>query len=193
LIVGAVLAVAAALALVISDALGWSLDAVVLVGAAAGGVLGLVADRGPVNRVLAFLVGILAGAIGYVLRAAVFPDNTNARALTAALVILVVALVAGVSASRLPLWAGLLGVGALAGAYEEAFTASPGSVLTTLPVWLTSVLVMAAVGFAASVFFGTRPEAEEYHPRRARGAEPGDGDVQEEDVHLDDVLARGSN
>lgn len=193
IIVGAVLAVAAALALIISDALGWSLDAVVLVGAAAGGVVGLVADRGPVARVLSFLLGILAAAIGYVLRAAVLPDNTNARALVAALVILIVALIAGVSGNRLPFWAGLVGVVALAGAYEEAFTASPGSVLTTLPVWLTSVVVMAAVGFAATVFFGESPDgAAEYQPRRARTASPGDQEATE-DVHLDEVLARGSN
>gem|GEM_PF-6357748 len=194
IIVGAALGAAAAVGLVLTGLFGWSLDAVVLVGAGAGGILGLVADRGPVQRVLAFLVGMLVASVGYALRAAVLPDNTTARALVAFLVIALIGVIAGVSGSRLPLWAGLLGAVALAGAYEEAFTDSPGSLLTTLPIWLTAVLFMAAVGFAATVFFGRdSAEAEDYQPRRARGVSPAGEGVEEEDVHLDDVLAQGRN
>jgi hypothetical protein len=156
-------------------------------------VLGLVVDRGPVGRILAFLMGMVVTAVGYALRAAVLPDNTFARALAAALVIVLIAVIAGAARKWLPFWAGLLGMVALAGAYEEAFTDSPGSVLTTLPPALTSVLLMAAVGFAASVFLANPDDSDEdYEPRRAKQVAPPDETAapEEEGVRLDDVLQR---
>lgn len=192
---GLVLAVAAAAGLLVGDAFGWDLDAVVLLGAAAGGVLGLVADRGPVARVGGFLVGVLAAAIGYALRAAVLPDTTTARALVVVIVIMLAAVVAAATFGRLPLWTMLLGAAALAGAYEEAFTDSPGSLLSTLPVWLSSVLVMSAIGFAATVFFGGGGTDEEPHRTRKSRASgpPRQAEPEEETVGLDEVLHKGGN
>ncbi len=195
LLVGAVLAVAAAVALILGDGLGWDLDPYILVGVGAGAILGVVVDRGPVGRILAFLAGIVVTAVGYALRAAVLPDNTNARALAAVIVILLIALIAGAARKWLPFWAGLVGMVALAGAYEEEFTRSPGSLLTTLPPALASVLITAAVGFAATVFFSKADDdGDEYEPRRARQTSPTSDEVVEEDVRLDDVMQQqGAN
>jgi hypothetical protein len=192
---GLVLAVAAAAGLLLGDVLGWDLDAVVLLGAAAGGVLGLVGDRSPVARLLGFLLGAVAAAIGYALRAAVLPDTTSARAVAVVLVILIATGIAAVSFGRLPLWSLLLGAAALAGAYEEIFTDSPGSLVSTLPVWLTSVLIMSAIGFAATVFFsGSGDEQEPQHQRRGRAASPSPQQApDEESVGLDEVLHKGGN
>jgi hypothetical protein len=190
-LVGAAVAVAAGVVLLLGDALGWGLDAYILVGAGAGAVLGLVVDRGPVGRVLAFLIGMIVTAVGYALRAAVLPDNTFARALAAALVIVLIAVIAGAARKWMPFWAGLLGMVALAGAYEEAFTDSPGSVASTLPPALASVLLMAAVGFAAGVFLARPNDSDEdYQPRRAKQVSPTDDEVVDEEVGLDDVLQR---
>ena len=86
---GLVLAVAAAAALLIGDGLGWDLDGVLFLGIGVGGALGLIPDKTPVARILGLLLGLLAAAIGYALRAAVFPDNTTARAVAVALVVLI--------------------------------------------------------------------------------------------------------
>lgn len=191
---GVVLAVAAAVALLLGDALGWDLDAYLLVGVGAGGVLGLVPDRSPVARVLGFLLGILAVAIGYALRAAVLPDSTTGRAVAAVVVLLLALGLVLLTFGRVPLWSALLGVAALAGAYEEAFTDSPGSFLDTVPVALTSMLAMAAVGFAATVFFAdTEAEAGGGRRKRASTTSPPEPEP-EETVSLDEVMTgQGGN
>jgi hypothetical protein len=55
------------------------------------------------------------------------------------------------------------------------------------------VLLMAAVGFAASVFLAKPDEGDDgYQPRRAKQVAPPDETAapEEEDVRLDDVLQR---
>lgn len=194
LISGGVLAVAAAVMLLLGDMFGWGLEAVVIAGAAAGGVLGLVNDRGPLPRVLGFLIGMVLTGVVYGVRALLLPDSTSGRALAVVILFVLVAAVAALTFGRIPLWTLLLGVAALAGPFEAVFTDSPGSVLSTLPVWLTSVLVMAAVGFAATVFFsGSEEEEEPRRTRHSRSTSPSAEGVEEEEVGLDDVLHKGGN
>ena len=187
---GVVLALASAAVLLLGDGLGWNLDGVLFLGAGVGGALGLIPDSTPLGKLGGLLLGVLAAAIGYALRAAVLPDNTPARAVA---LLLVIALAVGLvllTFGRAPLWSALLGVGALGGAYEVAFTASPGSVLTTLPVAATSLLLMVAVGFAATVFFADSVDTDEQEAegRHRSGADPDEAQAPEETASLDDVL-----
>lgn len=189
---GLTLAVAAGAVLVIGDGLGWNLDGFLFLGAGIGGAIGLIPDASPLGKVGGFLLGVLAASIGYVLRAALLPDNTTARALA---LVVVIALAVGLvllTFGRAPLWSALLGVGALGGAYEVAFTDSPGSVLTTLPVALTSMLLMVAVGFAATVFFAATPRGDADGPPQHRRRAPSDGadaiDDTSTSASLDEVL-----
>lgn len=192
---GVVLALASAAVLLLGDGLGWGLDGVLFLGAGVGGALGLVPNGTPLGKLGGFLLGVLAASVGYVLRAAVLPDNTPARAVA---LLLVIALAVGLvllTFGRAPLWSALLGVGALGGAYEVAFTDSPGSVLTTLPVAATSMLLMVAVGFAATVFFSPVGADDDTSPPGRRTAPPGDDDAaQQPSASMDEVLTgRGNN
>jgi len=195
ILAGIVLALASAAVLLLGDGLGWGLDGVLFLGAGVGGALGLVPDSTPLGRLGGFLLGVLAAAIGYALRAAVLPDNTMARAVA---LLLVIALAVGLvllTFGRAPLWSALLGVGALGGAYEVAFTDSPGSLLTTLPVAATSMLLMVAVGFAATVFFSPAgSDDDDSPPPERRTAPPADEEAAEDpSASLDEVLSGQGN
>lgn len=191
---GVTLAVASAVALLVGDGLGWDVDSVLFLGAGVGGALGLVTGSSPLARVGGFLLGILAASVGYALRAALLPDSTGGRALA---VVIVVALAVGLillTFGRSPLWSALLGVGALAGAYELPFTDSPGSLTSSLPATLTVLLFMVAVGFASTVFFAEDDGSDTEPQRRRRSREIDDGGEAaeaDETASLDDVLTGG--
>jgi len=62
--------------------------------------------------------------------------------------------IAAASHTRIPLWSLLVGVAAVVGAYEEAYTASPSQFLDQSFSSVTSVLLAAAIGFLASSILG---------------------------------------
>ena len=85
---GVVLALASAAGPLLGDGLGWDLDSVLFLGAGVGGALEFVPDSTPLGKLGGLLLGVLAA--GYRLmrsRAAVLPDNTQARAVALLLVI----------------------------------------------------------------------------------------------------------
>ena len=151
---GIFLAVLAALIVLLSGFLGPDVQGVVLLGAALGGALGLVPDRSPAQRVGAFAVGFVAAWIGYLLRAATLPDAPSGRAVAVLVVLLVCLAVAAASRGRLPLWAALVGAGAMAGSYEAAYAADPTAFLASSPASATAVLLTAGAGFVATSLLG---------------------------------------
>ncbi|GAA4355406.1 hypothetical protein [Angustibacter luteus] len=160
---GFVLAVMAALVFGVGHLLGWDLDHVALLGAALGGVIGLVPDRLPWQRIAGFGVGFAAAWIGFALRAAVLPDTAGGRAVAAFIVILLCMGVSVLSGTRLPLWAMLVGVAAIVGAYETTYTDSPSQFLSESPQAATQVLLAAALGYLATAFLGPAVEANREH------------------------------
>jgi hypothetical protein len=147
LVTGLCLAVLAAAVIALSETLSLDLEHVALLGAALGGVLGLVGHRPGWGKVAGFGVGFLAAWLGYALRAGFLPDAPAGRAVAAFLVVAVVAVVAAVTGGRLPLWSGLLGAAAIVGAYEDAYTAAPPQFLSDSPGAATTVLLAVALGF----------------------------------------------
>ena len=143
LFIGLLLTIAAVLLVALGSAL--DVERVAAVGFGAGAVLALVPDQGPLTRFSGFALGFVVAWGGYVARAAVLPDSTSGRAVALGLVVAVVVL--GATLLRLPLWAGLLGVAALAGGYEAAFTLAPAEVATTSLSAVTSLVVAVGVGF----------------------------------------------
>lgn len=157
LLPGAALAVAGALVVLLGSWLQLEIDAVVVLGVALGGVVGLVGDRTPVLRAAAFLSGLAVCGICYLLRAALLPDAAAGRAVFVFLVLLLCVGIATVSIGHLPLWAVLAGVAALAGSYEAAYSAAPSRVLETAPGGVTTVLLTAAVGFCVTALLSALP------------------------------------
>lgn len=192
-VAGVALALVMVVLLVVGDGLGWDLDGYLVLGAGVGAVLALVPDRSPLARLSGLLLGVLAAAIGYALRAAVLPDTTTGRALALVIVIAVAVGFVLLTFDRVPLWTAFLGVGALGGAYEVAFTDSPGSFLSTLPATASSALLVVAAAFAATLFFAPSATDEVDRPpgrrRRPAGGDAAQDVEPEATASLDEVLS----
>lgn len=173
LLAGAVLAIITTAIVLLSDALGLDAQGVALLGTALGGALGLVPDRSPAQRALAFGVGFVASWFGYGLRAAALPDTAGGRAVAVLVVLAICLAVAGLSRGRLPLWAAFLGAAAIAGAYEPVYAEDPTAFVTSSAATATSVLLAAGAGFLATALLGPQVEAERERERvEARLFEP---------------------
>ena len=199
LVAGGTLALAAGLLADQGSVLGADLPHTALLGAALGAVVGLVPDRSVVGRTAAFLAGFGTAWVGYALRAGVFPDVPLGRALAAVIVVGVITTVAAVSAGRLPLWSGLVGAGALLGAYETTFVTTPTGFLQDSMTAATTVLVSAALGLlvATTVEGLMAPAATSAAAAPGVVVVPGprssvDGDVAPADAGLDITTPRTS-
>jgi hypothetical protein len=145
LVAGSALALAAGVLIDQGSHLGADLPRTALLGVALGAVVGLVPDRTVTARTGGFVTGLLAAWVGYALRAGFLPDIAMGRAIAAVTVIGVVTAVATATAGRVPLWSGLLGAGAMAGAYEAAFAATPTSFVTDSMTAVTTTLLASAL------------------------------------------------
>jgi hypothetical protein len=180
LISGLVLAVFAALIIGLGELFGLDLQPVALLGAALGGVLGLVPHRFPFGKLGGFALGFVIAWVGYALRAAVLPDAAAGRAAAVFVVVAVIAGCCALSAGRIPVWSALLGAAALAGAYEEIYTSAPSQFLKESPTAATTVLFAAALGYLATTLVGEREEqvvAAEGEQERGRHARRADDDA----------------
>lgn len=166
LFIGLLLTIAAVLLVALGSAL--DVERVAAVGLGAGAVLALVPDRGPLTRFSGFALGFVLAWAGYVARAAVLPDSTSGRAVALGLVVAVVVIAA--TLLRLPMWAGLLGVAALAGGYEAAFTLAPAEVATTSLNAVTSLVVAVGVGFLAGAVAPSADVVDATAPKQLGGA-----------------------
>jgi hypothetical protein len=148
LVTGGLLALFAALLAQFGGSLGLEEVRSALLGAAIGAALGLVpGNDSSYGRVVGFIVGFALAWIGYALRAGLLPDSGSGRALAAFLVIAVLTGICAATMGWMPLWTGLLGVAALAGAYEFAFGIDPTAFLSQSVTAATTVLLAAAVGY----------------------------------------------
>lgn len=165
---GIALSLAPALVLLIGAWLELDLEPVALLGVAVGAIIALVPDRSPFIRLGGFAAGLMIAWVGYLARAAVLPDTAGGRAVALSLVLLVCVVLAIVWGSA-PLWAVLLGVAAVAGAYETTFAATPTEVLSASLSVITALLMTVAVGFLAAATFapanGPRSQTLTQEPR----------------------------
>jgi len=155
--VGLSLAILAALAVLAGEAFGLPLQSAALVGFAIGAAVGLINDHGPLARILGLGIGLVSAFIGYAVTAQFFPDTTSGRAVGLALTLGLVTVLVVATMGRIPLWTGLLGTAAFAGAFQASFAESPSSILTDGPIAFTTLLVTLSLGFAVSVLFSTTP------------------------------------
>lgn len=158
-VTGALLAAVGAVAVYLSDWLNLGLWSA-LFGAGIGAVLGLIPDRGPLPRLLAFLIGLVVAWLGYALRAGALPDSVSGRAIAVVVVIAVITVICGLAGGRLPFWAALLGACALAGAYESDYVAAPYNFLSESIIAISALLVPVALGFLVAVLTSTTSDDE---------------------------------
>jgi hypothetical protein len=192
---GAVLALAAMIAVLVGSALDLELESAALLGGALGAVIALVPDRSPLFRLAGFAAGFVIAWAGYVIRAQFMPDTSAGRAEAVGVVVLLCVGVAALSADRLTLWTVLLGAGAFAGAYEFTYNAAPPEILSTSLSTATTMAFNVALGFFAGALVAplTGPAQEE--PRRRRTPDSGDAHLataRDEDRTALDALMKES-
>jgi hypothetical protein len=189
-VAGLLLAAATGVLILLSDPLRLNLAEFTLVGVSVGAVLGLMAERVVWDRVAGFAIGLVAAWVSYGARAGFLPDSSVGRAVALVGLLLFLVLVVWLAGGRLDLAPMLLGVAALAGAYELTFIEAPPRFFQESPVALTGVLLAAAIGFACTVLAATliRPDRL---PGRHRDRDGGDGGEETEaKVPFDEMFYR---
>jgi len=164
------LALCAAVVLLIGG--GSDLEHVALLGAALGGVVGLVPHDPPLGKLGGFMLGFVSAWTAFGVRAALLPDTTIGRAVAAFLVILICGVGVALSAGRVPLWSALIGAAAIVGAYETSYTAAPTQFLTASPQAATTVLLAAGFGFIGTTLVNILIKGAEKLPPHVPPAVP---------------------
>lgn len=139
---GAIVALLAALVAVSGGAIGITTVWPVLLAVA----VGLAARPLTLGRVVAYVVGATASWIALAIRAGYLPDVAASQAVVVVGAVVLLTVIAALTADRVPLWAGLAGYAAFAGLYEPMFAATPTAFLTESPPALVTVLLAAGVG-----------------------------------------------
>jgi lysylphosphatidylglycerol synthetase-like protein (DUF2156 family) len=187
---GLLLAVVSGVLIILSEPLSLHVEGVVLLGVAVGALLAVVGDHAAWEKLAAFAIGLVATWLAYGMRAGFLPDSPTGRMVAAVGLIGLLVLVAWLSAGRLELWPMLLGVAALAGAYEFTFTAAPPRFVQESPVALTGVLLAVAFGYAVvtlvTMLVGPDRQAVRQRPGRAGPDET----EAETEVPLDEMFHR---
>lgn len=179
---GLVLAVVAALVADHGGHLGDAFARAALLGAALGGVLALVPAR-PVGKAIGFVLGALFALVGFALQAQLLPDVPMGHAVDAAAVVLLATAVAAASRGRLSLWAQLLGIAGMVGAYATTFALSPTTFLSDAPTAASAMLLASAVAFVvlslldASMESSADPSSATA-PGEAPADDPGDAGLE---------------
>ena len=148
-------------------------------GGAAASYLG-----GP-NHMLArgiwLFVGVLFGAIGYVLGASIFPDTNVGLFFGGVVPITLTALATMWTKRQTDFLAGILGVGALTGVYAFQFNLDPQSLNYSLPVAMGQTIYPLALGFLAgmAVQWLTKSDAQVEAEKDAGSVEAEPADVSD--------------
>lgn len=164
LIGGVALALVAAAAVYVGDALNLGLSNPLL-GVAAGGVLAFAPGEHKLGRLGGFLIGLVIATLGYGVNAQFLPASSGGVAVTAIITVLLATAVAAASVGRMPLWSLLLGVAAMVGAYEYTYDDKPYDFLNSAPATLGALLVTFGIGYlTAALVDWLFPEQEESAP-----------------------------
>lgn len=109
------------------------------------------APRMSPGTIVAVVIGASSWWAAMGLRAGVLRDANSSEFLAAAAAIALVMLAAAMSRERIPMWAGLVGIGAFAGLYEPQFAANPTLFLEESPLALASLGVATSIAALAGV------------------------------------------
>ncbi len=139
---GAVVALVAAILAVTGEAIGITTVWPVLLAVAVGLALAPMA----LGRMLAFALGSVVSWAVLAMDAAALPQAAASDVIVVVVGVVVLTVIALLTADHVPLWAGLAGYAAFAGLYEPMYAAAPTLFLSESPVALATVLLAAAIG-----------------------------------------------
>jgi len=108
--------------------------------------VGLAARPLTIGRVVAYVAGAIISWVMLAVRAGYLPDVVASEAVVLVVGVVLLTILAVLTADRVPLWAGLAGYAAFAGLYEPMFAEVPTAFLTESPAALVTVLLAAGAG-----------------------------------------------
>jgi hypothetical protein len=122
-----------------------------------------------IARGMFLLLGVVFGALSFVLGAVAFPDTNLGLLLGALVPILFAALAATFTRSAETLLVMLLGAGSMGALYTTDFFADPQSINYSLPIAISQVMIAVSLGYALGVLAktfspGPKPAAEAASP-----------------------------
>lgn len=103
------------------------------------------------SRGLWLFVGVIVGALGFVLGASALPDTNLGLLLGAVIPTLILATLTMWTKRQSSFLAGMLGNGAMAGVYAHVFDADPQSINVSAPIAMGQTILPLGVGYLAAV------------------------------------------
>ena len=103
------------------------------------------------SRGLWLAVGVLVGAIGFVLGAAAFPDTNVGLWLGGIVPVLLLALLTMFTKRQSNFLAGVIGSGAMAGVYANVFNLDPQSINISAPIAIGQTMLPLGFGYLAGM------------------------------------------
>jgi hypothetical protein len=103
------------------------------------------------SRGLWLAVGVLVGAVGFVLGAAAFPDTNVGLWLGGIVPVLILALLTMFTKRQSNFLAGVIGSGAMAGVYANVFNLDPQSINVSAPIAIGQTMLPLGFGYLAGM------------------------------------------
>lgn len=103
------------------------------------------------SRGLWLAVGVLVGALGFVLGAAAFPDTNVGLWLGGIVPVLLLALMTMFTKRQSNFLAGVIGSGAMAGVYANVFNLDPQSINVSAPIAIGQTMLPLGFGYLAGM------------------------------------------
>ena len=116
-----------------------------------GAVAAYLPGRAFLSRGLWLAVGVLVGAIGFVLGAAAFPDTNLGLWLGGIVPVLLLALLTMFTKRQSNFLAGVIGSGAMAGVYANVFNLDPQSINVSAPIAIGQTMLPLGFGYLAGM------------------------------------------
>lgn len=174
-LIGIAAAVFGGIGLWVGGVLGMTFEDTIM-GVGGGLIIGVVRLGSPLGRLLGYIIGLVLGTLFAAARLGWLPggESVAGGAIALAVVLVVIAVVSGVTANRISSWSILLGALVYVAGVSSIITTKPWTALSQLPDQFLSILAMSAMGFIVVVVAEMLPGEAAKPPkgRAGRGSVP---------------------
>ncbi len=153
-----------------------------------GAVAAYLPGRAYLSRGMWLFIGVLIGALGFVLGASAFPDTNTGLWLGGIVPVIILALLTMWTKRQSNFLAGVVGSGAMAGVYANVFNLDPQSINVSAPIAIGQTVLPLGFGYLAGMliilFMSTDAEVEA--EKAAAKASDGTADSNQEIAAADE-------
>jgi hypothetical protein len=116
-----------------------------------GAVAAYLPGRAYLSRGMWLFIGVLVGALGFVLGASAFPDTNTGLWLGGIVPVIILALLTMWTKRQSNLLAGVIGSGAMAGVYANVFNLDPQGINVSAPIAIGQTVLPLGFGYLAGM------------------------------------------